>query len=83
MTYPRGSNPPGLSTDTNGRSWFRAKRLLADPAYNLLLEGDRLIVGARSVTFLDGSGVRRTVEPDILDLYWLSDVLDQATPPPT
>lgn len=77
VTCPRGMHPPGLGRTTQGDSWFYAKRLVADPDYVLHL-GEDLIVATGEVTFEDADGVLRRIEPDILDLYWLSEMLDHA-----
>ena len=75
VTYPRGENPKGLSLTTEGDSWFYAKELIADPDYSLHI-GEDIIVGTSQVTFIDTDGKRHQIEPDILDLYWLSELLD-------
>lgn len=77
VTCPPGMHPPGLGRTTRGDSWFYAKRLVADPGYVLHL-GDDLIVATGEVTFEDADGGLRRLEPDILDLYWLSELLDHA-----
>lgn len=51
--------------------------LVADPDY-ILHHGEDLIVATGEVTFEDADGVLRRIEPDILDLYWLSEMLDHA-----
>lgn len=76
VVYPKGKNPAGLSTTTDGDSWFYAKELLADSNYNLHI-GEDIIVETTKVTFLDTNGKKHQVEPDILDLYWLSELLDK------
>ena len=76
VTYPRGMNPEGLSKNTEGDSWFHARQLLADPEYNLHI-GENLIVGTSEVTFVDTHRKKHKLEPDILDLYWLSELLDK------
>lgn len=77
VTCPRGMHPPGLGRTTQGDSWFYARRLVADPGYVLHL-GDDLIVATGEVTFEDADGALRRIEPDILDLHWLSELLDHA-----
>lgn len=77
VSYPQGENPAGLSVSTEGKSWFYATELLADPAYHLLV-GEDLIVGTSPVTFLDTNEKTHQLEPDILDLYWLSELLDKS-----
>jgi len=77
VACPRGLHPPGLGRTTQGDSWFYAKRLVADPGYVLHL-GEDLIVATGEVTFEDADGGLRRFAPDILDLYWLSEVLDHA-----
>ena len=79
--YPVGAHAPGLGRCTDGRYWFYATRLLANPQYRLL-EGEDLIVGAGRVVFLDTDGRRHELEPDILDLIWLAETLDEAQPEP-
>jgi hypothetical protein len=76
VTYPRGENPIGLSIDADGDSWFYSKELLADPGYKLHI-GEDLIVATRKVTFIDTEDKKHRLEPDILDLYWLSELLDK------
>lgn len=51
VTYPQGVAGAGLARDTEGRSYFRARAILADPDYSLL-EGSHIVVGARPVTFV-------------------------------
>lgn len=75
VTYPRGENPIGLPLTTDGDSWFYAKELIADPDFSLHI-GEDIIVGTSQVTFIDNYGKRHQIEPDILDLYWLSQLLD-------
>lgn len=76
VTYPRGENPVGLSVDSEGNSWFLAKELLAEPKYNLHF-GEDLIIATSKVTFIDTEGKKHNLEPDILDLYWLSELLNK------
>ena len=75
VIYPRGENPKGLSLTTEGDSWFYAKELIADPNYSLHI-GEDIIVASSQVTFIDTDSQRHKIEPDILDLYWLSELLD-------
>ena len=77
VAYPSGKNPPGLSVDTDGNSWFYAKALEKNPEYKLH-SGEDLMVGTNKVTFVDTNDQRHEVEPDDLDLYWLSKLLDGA-----
>lgn len=76
VTHPREENPIGLSVTTDGDNWFYAKELVADPEYNLHI-GEDLIVATSEVTFIDTEGKKHRLEPDILDLYWLSELLDK------
>lgn len=80
VTCPRGVRPPGLAINAQGDSWFYAKALKANPDYKLHI-GEDLIVGTTPVVFIDAEGMSREVEPDILDLYWLSQLLDGAAKP--
>ena len=73
--YPRGINPPGLDTCSEGDSYFLAAEIVADPHYNLH-QGEDIIVGTGKVKFKDYDGNTHTIEPDILDLYWLAEILD-------
>jgi UTP-glucose-1-phosphate uridylyltransferase len=77
VSYPKGENPEGLSITTDGDSWFYAKSLIANPSYNLHL-GEDIIVATSPVTFMDIDDNTHTIEPDILDLYWLSELLDKS-----
>ena len=76
VTYPKGENPSGLSKTTEGDSWFFAIRLLPDPNF-VLHVGEDLIVDTNPVTFVDVNGKKHLLKPDILDLYWLSEILDE------
>lgn len=75
VTYPKGENPKGVSVNTDGNSWFYAKELLADSDYNLHI-GEDIIIATSKVTFIDAKGRKREIEPDILNLYFLSKLLD-------
>ena len=77
VRYPIGKNPHGLSVDTEGRAWFYATHLLDNPNYELH-EGEDLIVATHKVTFMDTNDNTHVIEPDILDLYWLAELLDGA-----
>jgi hypothetical protein len=76
VTYPRGENPKGLSLNTDGDSWFYAKELMANPQYNLHI-GEDLIVATSLVTFIGVDGKEYQLEPDILDLHWLCELIDK------
>jgi len=78
--YEYGINPDGLSVDTEGRSHFLATELLANANYTLHEEttGKDIIVESGHVTFVDTEGTKRTLEPDITDLWWCSKLLDAA-----
>lgn len=74
--YPRGVKVRGLPTNTEGQRWFYAKEIIANPEYNLHI-GKDLIVGTGKVTFVDAEdGRKHTLEPDILDTYWICELLD-------
>lgn len=75
VTYPRGENPKNLSLTTEGDSWFYAKELLANPDYSLHI-GEDIIVEIAKVTFIDVNDKRHIIEPNVLDLYWLCELLD-------
>ena len=75
VRYPRGENPKGLSLTTEGDSWFHANELVANPNYKLHIGVD-IIVGTTPVTFLDLDDKPYLVEPDILDIHWLCELLD-------
>jgi hypothetical protein len=77
VCYPIAKNPQGLSVNTEGRAWFYATHLLANSDYTLH-EGDDLIVATHKVTFMDTNDNTHILEPDILDLYWLAELLDGA-----
>ena len=77
VSYPRGVNPQGLSIDTEGNSWFYAKALEKKPEYKLH-KGEDMIVGTNQVVFIGSNDQRHVLEPDDLDLYWLSVLLDGA-----
>ena len=77
VTYPRGINPPGLSRDTDGNSWFYASALMANPEYQLH-HGEDLIVGANPVVFIDQAEPQHRIEPNTIDVYWLAQLLDAA-----
>ena len=78
VTYPIGINPKGLTKDTEGRSSFLAKELIANPNYNIRpdLGPKDLLVEVNHVTFIDTEGQKRKLEPDIPDLYWICELLD-------
>ena len=78
VTYPIGINPKGLTKDTEGRSSFLAKELVAHPNYNIkpYLGPKDLLVEVNHVTFIDAKGQQRKLEPDIADLYWICELLD-------
>ena len=75
VTYPRGENPKGVSLNSDGDSWFYAQALVANQEYQLH-KGEDIIIGTNKVTFIDTNEKEHTLEPDILDLYWLSELLD-------
>lgn len=77
VCYPIGKNPHGLSINTEGRCWFYATELIANSNYELH-EGEDLIVATHEVTFIDTNDNTHVLEPDILDLYWLAELLDGA-----
>lgn len=77
VIYPIGINPTGLSKTTEGNSWFYATELIANPNYNLHI-GEDIITETTKVTFKDTNGKTQNLEPDILDLYWLSELLDKS-----
>ncbi|NRQ41409.1 hypothetical protein HRH59_02325 [Rheinheimera sp. YQF-2] len=77
VSYPRGINPSWLNVDTEGNSWFYATALEKNPDY-VLHKGEDLVVGANKLIFIDNNRHRHEIEPDILDLYWLSELLDNA-----
>jgi hypothetical protein len=77
VNYPRGQNPIGLSKTTDGDSWFFATEIVANAKYKLQI-GEDLIVGTGKVTFIDVDGKKHKIEPDILDLFWLSNLIDNA-----
>jgi hypothetical protein len=74
-TCIKGYNPVELPKTTEGDSWFLAKEIIADPDYVLHL-GEDIIVGTGEVDFRDTEGTVYRIEPDILDLLWLADLLD-------
>ena len=73
--YPRGVNPPDLITCSEGDSYFLAMEIIANENYGLH-QGEDIIVGTNEVQFKDSDGNIHTIEPDILNLYWLSEILD-------
>jgi hypothetical protein len=77
VDYPPGINIPGLSKTTEGNCYFLAKSLKANPSYALHI-GQDIIVGVNKVVFFDIENIERELEPDTLDLYWLSELVDQA-----
>lgn len=80
VTYASGINPEGLMKDTDGRSLFMAKELIADPNYSVRPEiGPKdIIIEFNYVKFVDTDDKIHHLEPDIIDLYWLCSVLDGA-----
>jgi len=77
VTYPKGIHPEGLSRNSEGESWFYAKGLLSNPAYELHVGAD-FIVATNKVVFVDIDDSAHEITPDVLDLYWLSELLDSA-----
>jgi len=77
-SHPAELRPQGLPVDSEGNPWFYARALERNPQYNLHW-GEDLIVGTSKVIFIASDGQRHEIEPDILDLYWLSALLDSAT----
>ena len=77
VTYPHGVNPAHLPVDTEGRSWIQARSINSQPGY-VLHRGEDLIIGTNPVTFVDTEGKPHQIEPDSLDIYWLSTLLDAA-----
>ena len=75
VRYPYGENPPELLLDTEGRSSFLAKGIKANSDYELHV-GEDIIVGTGRVVFIDWYDTECELEPDILDLSWLSELLD-------
>ena len=73
--YPIGINPPNLSVDTDGQSWFYAKEIIKDENYQLHI-GEDIIVGTNKIKIIDTDNEIHVIEPDTLDLYWLSEILD-------
>ncbi len=73
----QGIEAVGVRSDTEGNYWFQATELVADPKYNLHI-GEDLIVGTSKITIIFGNKkqIKHTIEPDILDLYWLCNLLD-------
>jgi|GEM_PF-4708946 len=79
VSYPIGINPDGLSRDSENRSYFLATELKSNPNYVLNI-GEDLIVGTGIVEFKDSDGNSHRLEPDIVDLYWLAEIVDTAMP---
>ncbi len=77
VEYPFGINPIGLSKTTEGRSWFFAKVIKANPNYQLEI-GEDIVVAYGDVEFIDSEGNSHVLEPDLTDLYWVAEVLDNA-----
>jgi len=77
VTYPYGEKYEDLIIDSDGRYSFLAKELVPDPDYQMHIGVD-IIVATGNVTFIDSMGQRRTLEPDIIDTYWLCQFLDAA-----
>ena len=80
VTYPKGINPQGLIKDTDGRSSFLAKELVQDSNYKLkadINEND-IIVDFNKVKFIDSNNNVHQIEPDVIDLYWICQILDSA-----
>lgn len=75
VSYPRGIRVKGLSVTTDGDSWFYAKAIVRNPDYKLH-EGKDLIVATGKVTFVDLKDRHHHLEPDILDIDWLCELLD-------
>lgn len=78
--YEYGINPAGLSVDSEGKSYFLAKELVANPEYKLHEEvtGKDIIVESGKVTFIDTDGKEHILEPEVTDLWWCSKLLDAA-----
>lgn len=74
-TYPRGQIIKGLMKTTDGLCGFNAYEIIANPAY-IMHNGVDLIGLTGKVTFVDFGGRHHTIEPDILDIYWLCEILD-------
>lgn len=79
VCYPRGTKVKGLSVTTEGDSWFYAKAIIPNPDYKLH-EGKDLIVATGKVTFVDLKGKHHHLEPNILDIDWLCELLDNRKP---
>lgn len=77
VTCPKGVHPEGLSKNTEGESWFYAKGLVSNPTYKLHA-GEDFVVATNSVVFIDINGRAHEFTPNVLDLYWLSELLDSA-----
>jgi len=46
--YAIGINPPNLSVDTDGQSWFYAKEILKDEKFTLHVGQDMMLIRAKS-----------------------------------
>ena len=73
--YPIGINPPNISIDTDGQSWFLAKEIVKDENYELHI-GEDIIVNTNNIKIIDSDNNIHEIKPDTLDLYWLSEILD-------
>lgn len=79
VEYPRGINPKGLYVDSEGISYFLASKLIANPNY-ILNNGEDLIISTNIVEFVDVEENTHKLEPNIIDLDWLAELIDTATP---
>jgi hypothetical protein len=76
--YPIGINPPNVSKDTDGQSWFYAKEIVKDEKYQLHI-GEDIIVDTNKIKIIDTDNQIHEIEPDTLDLHWISEILDAKT----
>jgi len=73
--YAIGINPPNLSVDTEGQSWFYAKENSKDEKFTLHV-GQDMIVDTSKIKLVDTNDTIHEFKPDTLDLYWLCEILD-------
>ena len=77
VEYPYGINPDGMIKTNEGRSTFLAKEIISNPNYSLL-KGADIIIGANEVEFIDLNNDSHKIEPNIVDLHFLSKLVDEA-----
>lgn len=77
VEYPFGINPPGLIKTTEDRSYFLAKEIKSNPNYVMNI-GEDLIVETGAVVFIGTDDEKHKLEPDVVDLHWLAELVDAA-----